>query len=34
MKKGIEAGRDAYLAGRMPRRLCASASSPIEGTFS
>lgn len=33
MKKGIEAGREAYLAGRMPRRAYASASSPIEGTF-
>jgi len=33
MKKGIEAGREAYLAGRMPRRRYASASSPIDGTF-
>ena len=33
MKKGIEAGREAYLAGRMPRRAYASASSPIDGTF-
>jgi thiazole synthase len=33
MKKGIEAGREAYLAGRMPRKLYASASSPIDGTF-
>lgn len=33
MKKGIEAGRQAYLAGRMPRRAYASASSPIDGTF-
>lgn len=33
MKKGIEAGREAYLAGRMPKRLYASASSPIDGTF-
>ena len=31
MKKGIEAGREAFLAGRMPRRRFASASSPIEG---
>ena len=31
MKKAIEAGRDAYLAGRIPRRAYASASSPIEG---
>lgn len=33
MKKGIEAGREAFLAGRMPRKLYASASSPIDGTF-
>lgn len=33
MKKGIEAGREAYLAGRMPRRAYASASSPIDGSF-
>lgn len=33
MKKGIEAGREAYRAGRMPKKLYASASSPIEGTF-
>jgi thiazole synthase len=31
MKKAIEAGREAYLAGRMPRRAYASASSPIDG---
>lgn len=33
MKKGIEAGREAFLAGRMPRKRFASASSPIDGTF-
>ena len=33
MKKGIEAGREAFLAGRMPRRRFASASSPIDGLF-
>lgn len=33
MKKGIEAGREAYLAGRMPRRRFASASSPLDGLF-
>lgn len=33
MKKAIEAGREAYRAGRMPKRLYASASSPIDGTF-
>ncbi|HET8881899.1 MAG TPA: thiazole synthase, partial [Solimonas sp.] len=31
MKKAIEAGREARLAGRMPRRRFASASSPLEG---
>lgn len=33
MKAAVEAGRDAWLAGRMPRKLYASASSPIDGTF-
>jgi thiazole synthase len=33
MKKAIEAGREAYLAGRMPRKRYASASSPIDGTI-
>ena len=33
MKKAIEAGRAAYLAGRIPRKPYASASSPSEGTF-
>ncbi len=33
MKKAVEAGREAYLAGRMPRKRFASASSPIDGTF-
>ncbi len=32
MRKAIEAGREAYLAGRMPRRGHASASSPVDGT--
>jgi thiazole synthase len=31
MRKAIEAGREAFLAGRMPRRRYASASSPKEG---
>src|SRR5215470_16877678 len=31
MKLAIEAGRLAYLAGRMPRKLYASASSPMAG---
>ena len=33
MKQGIAAGREAFLAGRMPRRRYASASSPIDGSF-
>ncbi len=33
MKKAVEAGREAYLAGRMPRKLYASASSPVDGSF-
>jgi len=33
MRKAIEAGREAFLAGRMPRRRYASASSPLAGTF-
>jgi thiazole synthase len=33
MKKGIEAGREAFLAGRMPRKRFASASSPTDGLF-
>ena len=31
MKKAVQAGREASLAGRMPRRRYASASSPIDG---
>ena len=31
MKYAIEAGRDAYLAGRMPRKLYAEPSSPATG---
>lgn len=33
MKKAVEAGREAFLAGRMPRRRYASASSPESGLF-
>ncbi|MDH5326127.1 MAG: thiazole synthase [Gammaproteobacteria bacterium] len=33
MKKAVEAGREAYLAGRVPKKRYASASSPLEGTF-
>ena len=31
MRQGVEAGRRAYLAGRIPRKLYGSASSPEEG---
>jgi len=35
MKLAVEAGRKAYLAGRMPRKLySASPSSPMEGLIS
>ena len=33
MKKAVEAGREAYRAGRMPKKRFASASSPIDGLF-
>ncbi|MBN8738480.1 MAG: thiazole synthase [Lysobacterales bacterium 69-70] len=33
MRKAIEAGREAFLAGRIPRKRYASASSPIDGTL-
>lgn len=33
MRKAIEAGREAYLAGRMPRKKYASASSPLDGVI-
>jgi thiazole synthase len=33
MRLALEAGRHAYLAGRMPRRLYASASSPLHGVI-
>ncbi len=33
MKKSVQAGREAYLAGRIPKKAYASASSPIDGTF-
>ena len=33
MKKAIEAGREAYQAGRIPRKRFASASSPVDGLF-
>jgi thiazole synthase len=34
MKLAVQAGRDAFLAGRMPRRFAASPSSPREGRLS
>jgi thiazole synthase len=33
MRLAVQAGRLAYLAGRMPKRLYASASSPIQGAI-
>jgi thiazole synthase len=33
MKLAVEAGRAAFLAGRMPKRMYASASSPLLGTI-
>lgn len=31
MRKAVEAGREAFLAGRIPRKLYGSASSPVDG---
>ena len=31
MAHAVEAGRQAYLAGRMPKKMYASASSPLAG---
>ena len=33
MRKAVEAGREAFLAGRIPRRRHANASSPADGLF-
>ena len=33
MRKAVEAGREAFLAGRISRRRHAGASSPLDGTF-
>ena len=33
MRKAVEAGREAFLAGRIPKKLYATASSPIEGVI-
>ncbi|MEX0876995.1 MAG: thiazole synthase [Phycisphaerales bacterium] len=34
MRKACEAGRQSYLAGRIPKKLYATASSPLEGAIS
>ncbi len=31
MRHAVEAGREAFLAGRIPKKLYASASSPLAG---
>jgi thiazole synthase len=33
MKHAVIAGREAFLAGRIPRKRYASASSPLDGTI-
>jgi thiazole synthase len=33
MSNAVQAGREAFLAGRMPRRAYATASSPLDGRF-
>ncbi len=33
MRKGVQSGREAYRAGRIPKKPYASASSPIDGLF-
>jgi thiazole synthase len=33
MKHAVIAGRQAFLAGRIPRKRYASASSPLDGTI-
>lgn len=33
MKQAVEAGREAFLAGRIPKKLYGSASSPLQGNF-
>ncbi len=32
MRAAVEAGRKAFIAGRIPKKLYATASSPLEGT--
>ena len=34
MRLAVEAGRKAFHAGRIPRKLYATASSPLDGTAS
>jgi len=33
MREAVSAGRKAFLAGRIPKKLFATASSPLDGTF-
>jgi thiazole synthase len=33
MRQGVEAGRKAFLAGRIPKKLYATASSPLDGVL-
>jgi thiazole synthase len=33
MRRAVQAGRDAYLAGRIPKKFYATASSPVEGVI-
>ncbi|MBF0189436.1 MAG: sulfur carrier protein ThiS [Magnetococcales bacterium] len=33
MRKAVESGREAFLAGRIEKKLYATASSPLDGTF-
>jgi len=33
MREAVTSGRKAYLAGRMPKKLYATASSPLEGVL-
>jgi thiazole synthase len=33
MREAVSAGRKAFRAGRIPKKLYATSSSPIDGTF-
>jgi thiazole synthase len=33
MREAVSAGRKSFLAGRIPKKLYATASSPLDGTF-